>query len=66
MNEREIPSNPDNADADSTCDLRYRGPFGFVCTIALDGDNLLGYIGSRCSAPNSLRNNGAMDIVLMY
>jgi len=63
MNEREIPPSPDNADADSTCDLRYRGPFGFVCAIALEGDNHLGYIGSRGS-PNSLINNGAMDIVL--
>jgi hypothetical protein len=64
MNEREIPSNLDNADADSTCDLRYPTLFGFVCTIALDGDNHLGYIGSRDLISNSLRSNGAMDVVL--
>jgi hypothetical protein len=64
MDEREIPFSLDNADADSTCDLRYPTPFGFVCTIALDGDNHLGYIGFRGPTPNSLRNNGAMDIVL--
>ena len=64
MNEREIPFNLDNADADSTCDLRYPTPFGFVCTIALDGDNHLGYIGSRDLISNSLRSNGAMDVVL--
>lgn len=64
MNKREIPFNLDNADADSTCDLRYPTPFGFVCTITLDGDNHLGYIGFRGPTLNSLRNNGAMDIVL--
>ena len=64
MDEREIPFSLDNADADSTCDLRYPSLFGFVCTIALDGDNHLGYIGFRSPPPNSLRDNGAMDIVL--
>jgi Alpha/beta hydrolase of unknown function (DUF900) len=64
MDEREIPFSLDNADTDSTCDLRYPTTFGFVCTIALDGDNHLGYIGFRGPTPNSLRNNGAMDIVL--
>jgi Alpha/beta hydrolase of unknown function (DUF900) len=64
MDEREIPSNLDNADADSACDLRYPTPFGFVCTIALGGDNHLGYIGFRGPTPNSLSNNGAINIVL--
>ena len=64
MDVQEIPFNLDNADADSTCDLRYPTPFGFTCTIALDGDNHFGYIGYRGSTPNSLRNTGAMDIVL--
>ena len=61
MNDQELPSNLNNADADDACDLRYPTPSGFVCTITQDGDNHLGYIGSSFT-PGSLRSNGAMDI----
>jgi hypothetical protein len=64
MNDQELPSNLNNADADDTCDLRYPTPSGFVCTIIQDGDNHLGYIGSKGFTPGSLRSNGAMDIVV--
>lgn len=64
VDEREIPFILNDADTDHTCDLRYPVPSGFVCTIQLDGDNHLGYIGFRGLAPNSIRNNGAMDIVV--
>jgi hypothetical protein len=57
-----------NADADNEgCDLKYNPnpwfPYYFICTIDYVGDNHLGYVGFR--GPNdSLRNNGAMDIVV--
>jgi hypothetical protein len=64
IEEQEIPSNLDDADADRRCDLTYPVPSGFVCTIQLDGDNHLGFIGFRGLVPNSVRNNGAMDNVV--
>jgi hypothetical protein len=64
MQEREIPIIPSDADADGMCDFGYLVSSGFVCTIHQDGDNHLGYVGFRGLAPNSLRNNGAMDTVV--
>jgi hypothetical protein len=64
MQKREIPIIPDDADADGTCDLGYPIWFSFVCTIHQLGDNHLGYVGFRGLAANSLKNNGAIDIVV--
>jgi hypothetical protein len=64
MEEHETPFTLDDADADRTCDLKYPVPSGFVCTITQDGDNHLGYIGFRDPTPNSLKNNGVMDIIV--
>jgi hypothetical protein len=64
IDDRKIPFTLNDADTDHTCDLRYPVPSGFVCTIQLDGDNHLGYIGFRGLVPNSIRNSGAMDIVV--
>ena len=57
---RQIPNFAD-ADADGECDLT----FNHVCTINHIGDNHLGYVGFRdLSNNNTIKNNGAIDIVV--
>jgi hypothetical protein len=63
----QIPKIAD-ADSDGGCDLTYQSylfPFNYICTINEIGDNHLGYVGFRNPANhNSIKNNGAIDIVV--
>ncbi len=66
---QQIPTTfDDDADNDGGCDLTYRSlffPFKDVCTINKIGDNHLGYVGFRDPANhNTVKNNGAIDIVV--
>jgi len=57
---QQIPNFSD-ADADGECDLT----FNQKCTINNKGDNHLGYVGFRdLSNNNTVKNNGAIDIVV--
>ena len=57
-----------DADADGECDLTYQSfvfPFEDIVPINEIGDNHLGYIGFRDPTNyNSIKNNGAIDIVV--
>ena len=51
-----------DADGDGLCDLFI--PFTAICTINRAGDNHFGYVGFRYPSSGTLRDNGAMNVVV--